>query len=115
MSAATSAHSATLLRSSPDPPGRDRLHRPVPPSANVGSLDAGVSGVRMAWSGDFGRVRVHQPEVVDTVHKTAILFAELGADLDEPTLHLPDTFDTLAVNQDYTLAAAEQLPIRPAC
>jgi Asp-tRNA(Asn)/Glu-tRNA(Gln) amidotransferase A subunit family amidase len=105
---------ATVLQVIAGPTDRDPLTRTGPPVGDyVGELDAGVQGVRMAWSGDFGRVRVHQPEVVDTVHETARLFAGLGAVLEEPQLHLPDTFDTLAVDQSYTLFAPGRLPARP--
>jgi Asp-tRNA(Asn)/Glu-tRNA(Gln) amidotransferase A subunit family amidase len=101
---------ALLLQVIAGPSERDPISLAFSDRPNyLTGLDSGISGLRLAWSSDFGRIRPHEPAVVDAVHKTASL---LGS-LEEPNLHLPDPFDTMAPNRDYTLAAASALPIPP--
>jgi len=92
------------LIAQPDPSDPFSMITPAPDFED--NLDEGVRDVRVAWSADFGRVKVQNPAVLSVVHEAARAFSELGARLEEPDLHNEDTWDQLARDQRYTLEAA---------
>ncbi len=64
--------------------------RQSPPDFSAG-LGAGVRGMRLAWSPDFGYAGV-DTEVLQVTEKAARLFEELGATIDTPQFALEDPF-----------------------
>ena len=58
-------------------------------SANLG---AGVKGMRLAWSSDYGFAAV-DPEVVEITERSAKQFSGLGANIEDAGLKLEDPFD----------------------
>ncbi len=58
-------------------------------SANLG---AGVKGMRLAWSSDYGFAAV-DPEVVEITKRSAKQFSGLGANIEDAGLKLEDPFD----------------------
>ena len=87
----TVADSALLLQVLAGPDSRDSNSiRQAPPDFSAG-LDAGVRGMRLAWSPDFGYAAV-DPEVVRVTETAARLFEELGATVETSNLALEDPF-----------------------
>ena len=62
--------------------------RETPPDFEA-ALDAGVSGLRIAWSSNMGYA-VIDPEVVEVTSRAARVFEELGCVVDEPEFGLDD-------------------------
>lgn len=81
---------------------RDPLTARTPPSDYVAELEAGVRGVRIAWSGDLGRVEPEEPEIVPPCHEAAQVFRALGADYSEPQIRLEDPHDPLELDAEYS-------------
>jgi Asp-tRNA(Asn)/Glu-tRNA(Gln) amidotransferase A subunit family amidase len=88
--------------------GRDPLSARTPPSDYVAELEAGVRGVRIAWSGDLGRVEPEEPEIVPLCHAAAQVFRALGADYSEPQIRLEDPHDPLELDAEYSRDRMEQ-------
>ena len=89
----TVADSALLLQVVAGPDSRDVTSiRTAAPDFSAG-LDAGVKGMRFAWSSDYGYAAV-DPEVVSVTERAAQLFAGLGASVDDGNLNLEDPFPT---------------------
>ncbi|MBC8281390.1 MAG: amidase [Chloroflexi bacterium] len=89
----TVADSALLLQVIAGPDTRDvtSIRQQAPDfSANLG---AGVNGMRLAWSGDFGYAAV-DPEVEEITKKAAMAFTGLGANVEDANLQLEDPFET---------------------
>ena len=87
----TVADSALLLQVVAGPDSRDvtSLREPAPDfSADLG---AGVKGMRLAWSSDFGFAAV-DPGVVKVTERAAKLFAGMGATVEDANLKLEDPF-----------------------
>ena len=85
------ADCALLLQVLAGPDSRDVTSlRETPPDFSAG-LRAGVRGMRLAWSPDFGYAGV-DPEVLQVTEKAARLFEELGATVETPNLVLEDPF-----------------------
>ena len=96
----------------PDDPGA--IAGPVPDY--LASLEGGVRGLRIAWSADLGGNPV-DPEVRNAAHRGALLFATLGAyveELDAPIDHdlARETFKTLFLS-DYDAGLGRVLDTRP--
>jgi len=91
----TVADSALLLQVVAGPDSRDAtsIRQPAPDfSAGLGGdLIAGVKGMRLAWSSDFGYAAV-DPGVVRVTELAARLFAGMGATVEEANLSLEDPF-----------------------
>ena len=88
----TVADSALLLQVVAGPDSRDVtcIRQPAPDfSAGLG---AGVKGMRLAWSSDFGYAAV-DPGVVRVTEVAAKLFTEMGATVEEANLSLEDPFE----------------------
>ncbi len=86
----TVADAALLLSVIAGPHPADRLSLEAPPAEYSGSLTAGVKGLRIAWTPDFGFARV-DPQVAAATTKAAHVFAELGAHVEEV---IPDFGDS---------------------
>jgi aspartyl-tRNA(Asn)/glutamyl-tRNA(Gln) amidotransferase subunit A len=85
------ADCALLLQVLAGPDSRDVTSlRETPPDFSAG-LRAGVRGMRLAWSPDFGYAGV-DPDVLQVTEKAARLFEELGATVETPNLALEDPF-----------------------
>ena len=88
----TVADSALLLQAVAGYDTRDvnSLRQAAPDfSANLG---AGVKGMRLAWSSDYGFAAV-DPEVVNITKRSAEQFSGLGANVEDAGLKLEDPFD----------------------
>ena len=88
----TVADSALLLQVVAGPDTRDvnSIRQPTPDFS--AGLNAGVQGMKIAWSSDFGYAAV-DPEVVEITKQSAMLFAGLGATMQDANLKLDDPFD----------------------
>ncbi len=96
----------------PDDPGA--IGGPVPDF--LASLEGGVRGLRVAWSADLGGNPV-DPEVRDAAHRGALLFATLGAYVEELDATIDhdlarETFKTLFLS-DYDAGLGRVLDTRP--
>ena len=88
----TVADSALLLQAVAGYDTRDvnSLRQAAPDfSANLG---AGVKGMRLAWSSDYGFAAV-DPEVLNITKRSAEQFSGLGANVEDAGLKLEDPFD----------------------
>jgi len=93
---------ALLLQAMACVDARDPLSARTPPSDYLAELEAGVRGVRIAWSGDLGRVEPEEPEIVPLCHEAAQVFRALGADYSEPQIRLEDPHDPLELDTEYS-------------
>ena len=73
---------ALLLDALAGPDRRDRSSIDAPPPDFVAATRRTVSGLRVAWSPDFGHVRV-APDVADACSRAALRFADLGCEVTE--------------------------------
>ena len=87
----TVADSALLLQVVAGPDSRDVTSMRQPAPDFSAGLDAGVKGMRLAWSADFGYAGV-DPGVVDITKRAALLFAEMGATVEDAGLKMDDPF-----------------------
>ena len=87
----TVADTALLLQVLAGPDSRDPTSMRETPSDFMSNLNAGVRGLRIAWSADLGYAGV-DPEVVRTVERAARVFEELGATVEGPRLVIEDPF-----------------------
>lgn len=85
------ADCALLLQVLAGPDSRDVTSLRETPMDFSAGLRAGVRGMRLAWSPDFGYAGV-DPEVLQVTEKAARLFEELGATVETPNLVLEDPF-----------------------
>lgn len=95
---------STMAR--PDP--RDWLQPPPDERDWRIGLDAGIRGVRIAYSPTMGYVKNVDPEIAEAVRKAAQVFAELGAIVEERDPGISDTREPMekfyTVNMATTLA-----------
>ena len=98
--------SAILLQALAGYDGRDvsSLRAPVPDF--VGALDRDISGLRIAWSADYGYAGV-DPEVIEISAAAARVFEGLGCSVDESGLALEDAFETWWVFFSANVAATQ--------
>ncbi|PKB71368.1 MAG: hypothetical protein BZY87_05805 [SAR202 cluster bacterium Io17-Chloro-G6] len=89
----TVADSALLLQVVAGPDSRDVTSMRQPAPDFSAGLGAGVQGMRLAWSSDFGYAAV-DPGVVETTKRAALLFAEMGATVEDSGLNLDDPFES---------------------
>jgi Asp-tRNA(Asn)/Glu-tRNA(Gln) amidotransferase A subunit family amidase len=87
---------------------RDPLTMRTPPPDYLSGLEDGVRNVRIAWSGDLGRVEPDMPDIVTICHEAARIFRTLGADYSEPTIRLEDPHDQLELDAEYSRPLVEQ-------
>jgi aspartyl-tRNA(Asn)/glutamyl-tRNA(Gln) amidotransferase subunit A len=78
----TVADAALMMAVMAGPDDWDRTSLDAAPEDYVGKLDAGVEGLRVAWSPDLGGLRV-DPDVASVVTRAARVFGELGARVEE--------------------------------
>lgn len=71
---------------------RDRLSRSTTPSDNLAVIDAGVEGLRVAWSPDLGYATV-DPAVAALTESAARRFADLGCEVETATPDLQSPWD----------------------
>ena len=89
----TVADSALLLQVVAGPDSRDVTSiRTAAPDFSAG-LAAGVKGMKLAWTGDYGYAAV-DPEVTQVTERAAKMFVDLGASLEDSKLKLDDPFDS---------------------
>ena len=87
----TVADCALLLQVLAGPDSRDPTSiRQAAPDFSAG-LDAGVRGMRLAWTPDYGYAGV-DPEVARVTETAARLFEELGASVETPDFAIEDPF-----------------------
>ncbi len=87
----TVADTALLLRVLAGPDSRDPTSmRQTPPDFSTG-LTAGVRGMRIGWSADFGYAAV-DPEVAKITEQAAGVFQGLGAQVEDARLEIEDPF-----------------------
>ncbi|MEE2658304.1 MAG: amidase [Candidatus Latescibacterota bacterium] len=79
--ARTVTDAAMMLNAMSAPDDRDRVSLPKENVA-IPDLDAGISGLVVAWSRDLGYAAV-EPEVADTAEVAARCFSELGCKVEE--------------------------------
>ena len=87
----TVADSALLLQVLAGPDSRDPTSMRKTPPDFMSNLNAGVRGLRIAWSADLGYAGV-DPEVARAAGLGARVFEELGATVEEPPLVIEDPF-----------------------
>jgi len=78
------------------PDERDRFSLPATDENYLATCEEGVRGWRVAWSPDLGHIPV-DPEVRGIVEEAARAFTEVGCEVVEPDLGLPDPEPILAV------------------
>ncbi|HBH04303.1 MAG TPA: amidase [Candidatus Rokubacteria bacterium] len=78
----TVADAALMLSVMAGPDEWDRTSLEAPPADYVGQLDAGIKGLRVAWSPDLGGLRV-DPEVAALARGAARAFEGLGCAVEE--------------------------------
>ncbi|MFN0313713.1 MAG: amidase [Burkholderiales bacterium] len=78
----TVADGALMLAAMAGPDDRDPWSLEATPEDYVGKLDAGIAGLKIAYSPDLGFLRV-DPEVRDAVARAARAFEEVGCHVEE--------------------------------
>ncbi|WP_119166789.1 amidase [Algihabitans albus] len=81
---------ALMLTVMAEPDLRDPYSLPYDGPDYTQGLEAGVAGLRIAFSPTFGPHQVH-PEIAAALETAARTFAELGATVEQPDLDIPDT------------------------
>ena len=92
--ALTVRDAALLLQVLAGPDQRDVITLREQPPDYVAGLNAGVKGLRFAWSPDLGYAAV-DPEVLRVTSEAARVFEELGASVDEPNIDMEEPFSRL--------------------
>ncbi len=69
----------------------------------LGELDKGISGLKIAWTGDWGVVPEEDAAVTELVRRAVLRFSEAGAAVEEPSIVMPDEETTHKV---FTFIAA---------
>lgn len=91
----TVTDAATMLSVIGRPDRRDMMAWNTPsPDFRIG-LDAGVEGLRIAWSPRLGHAKKVDPEVAAATEAAAKVFAELGAHVEDADPDMPDTEDLI--------------------
>ncbi|MDA1128434.1 MAG: amidase family protein [Chloroflexi bacterium] len=88
----TVADAALLLQVVAGPDTRDVTSMRQPAPDFSAGLEAGVKGLRLAWSSDFGYAAV-DPGVIEVTKRAALLFAEMGATVEDANLKMEDPFE----------------------
>jgi Asp-tRNA(Asn)/Glu-tRNA(Gln) amidotransferase A subunit family amidase len=88
----------------PDP--ADPLSLDGPPLDYAASLNADLSGLRVAWSPDLGYAHV-DPEVRDLTTSAAARFEQMGCNVEEVSNFWPDPFEWHAVMYEGAIAAKQ--------
>ena len=70
-----------MLQAMAGPDARDRTSMPAEP-IGINEIEAGVDGLRLAWSSDLGYAAV-DPRVVETARAAALRFQDLGCAIEE--------------------------------
>ncbi len=83
------------------PDGRDFISLQDDPGDYLGGLDAGVEGLRFAWTDDFGYASMYaleeSPRVIEAVRTAAATFSSLGATVTPTDIELEDFFPSYLV------------------
>ena len=83
---------ALMLTVLAGPDSRDPYSLPDDNADYTDGLEAGVAGLRIAFSPTFGPHAVH-PEIAAALATAAQTFADLGAEVEQPDLNVPETAD----------------------
>ncbi len=88
----TVADSALLLNviAGHDPRDPTTARKPVPDF--MSSINKDIKGLRIAWSPNYGFASVDQ-EVIDVCYKAAMIFEQLGCQIEETSLKLESPYD----------------------
>ncbi len=78
----TVGDAALMLQAMAGPDDRDAASLGMPPEDYLANLDAGIAGLRVAYSPDLGYLRV-DPDVASLVRKAVGAFSDLGAHVEE--------------------------------
>ena len=78
----TVADAALMLQAMAGPDDRDMTSLEAAPADFIGQLDAGIRGLRVAFSPDLGYLKVDD-EVAGPVREAALAFQDLGCDVEE--------------------------------
>ncbi|MDB5590511.1 amidase [Enterovirga sp.] len=89
------ADAAAMLTAIAAPDSRDIAALVTPPPDFSAGLDAGIAGLRVAWSSRLGYVERLDPEVEQLCAAAAAAFAEAGATVEEADPGFPDPTETL--------------------
>ena len=81
----TVADSALMLQAMAGPDDRDASSLESEPEDFVGRLDAGIKGLRVAYSPDLGYLPV-DPEIATSVKSAALAFEQLDCDVDRKSV-----------------------------
>jgi Asp-tRNA(Asn)/Glu-tRNA(Gln) amidotransferase A subunit family amidase len=95
----------------PDPRDSDAMDDT--PEDYLAGFDAGVSGVRIAWSRDFGHIPILDTRVVGTVAAAVQRFTDAGAHVDEPGLRMEDLWEAFILTKmqgDHVIRELAALP-----
>src|SRR3990170_9057219 len=92
----TVADAALMLSVMAGPDEWDRTSLEAPPEDYVGRLDAGIEGLRVAWSPDLGGLRV-DPEVAALAREAARAFEGLGCAVEEVQPGFADSHELIRV------------------
>lgn len=84
---------ALMLTVLAEPDGRDPYSLPYDGTDYTDRLEAGIEGLRIAFSPTFGPHSVH-PEIAAALAAAAQTFTDLGAKVEQPDLDVPETADT---------------------
>lgn len=98
--------SAILLQALAGYDARDVSSLRAPAPDFVGALDRDISGLRIAWSADYGYAGV-DPEVIEIGAAAARMFEGLGCSVDESGLALEEAFETWWVFFSANVAATQ--------
>jgi aspartyl-tRNA(Asn)/glutamyl-tRNA(Gln) amidotransferase subunit A len=111
--ARTVADAALLLSVMAGPHPADRLSLEAPPADYCAALERGIKGLRIAWSPDFGHVRV-DPQVSAATTDAARVFEALGGNVEEVQFNFGDITELFRVFLQVGVAAsvADFLPER---
>jgi Asp-tRNA(Asn)/Glu-tRNA(Gln) amidotransferase A subunit family amidase len=93
---------AITLQAMAGPDGRDFTCQQLPPGDYLADIDAGVAGMHLAWTDDYGFTEIYaqeeSPRVIATVREAARGFAEIGATVEETNEVWEDFFPGFLVS-----------------
>ncbi|HEY8476845.1 MAG TPA: amidase family protein [Chloroflexota bacterium] len=95
---------ALMLSVLAGPTPRDPLSVDAPPTDYLAACDGDLKGLRVAWSADLGYAAV-DAEVRAITARAARRFADLGCEVDEPTLDWPNPREVFQVSFEVGIAA----------
>jgi Asp-tRNA(Asn)/Glu-tRNA(Gln) amidotransferase A subunit family amidase len=99
---------AITLQAMIGPDGRDYLCSQAEPPDCVSNIDAGIEGLRLAWTDDYGFASIYaqaeSARVIDHVRQAATGFTSLGATLEPTDVVWEDFYDGFMASAPLTMA-----------